>query len=210
MKKVLTVSLAALLLVSVLMSTAACSRRGPAPKLETVYDRLVEVIEASHEVNVLLFGVGLPTYPRGDAEDELIHRYFGVADNGREYVTPYAKYLLIEEMKAAISEVYGSEYRASLMESLFTGFADSGISGNLPARYSEDEAALYQNAYVKPLVSGVRVYDYASMEILEGSYDTYIRVSVRSYADDNPGEWTTTRLSFVYENGNWYLDSPSC
>lgn len=207
MKKLLIVSL---LLVSILLGTTACSRRGPAPELETVYDRLVEVIEASHDVNVLLFGVGLPTYPRGDAEDELLHRYFGVPDNGREFVTPYAKYLFIEDMKTAISAVYGSDYCASLFESVFTGFADSGISGNLPARYSEDEIALYQNTYVDPLVSGSRVYDYASMEILPESYDTYIRVSIRSYADDNPEEWTTTRLSFVYERGNWYLDSPSC
>ena len=207
MKKLLIVSLLAVL---VLTSTTACSRRGPAPELDTVYDRLVEVIEASHEVNVLLFGVGLPTYPRGDAEDELLHRYYNVPDNGREFVTPYAKYLFIEDMKTAISAVYGKEYRTSLFESLFTGFADSGISGNLPARYNEDEIALYQNTYVKPLVSGVRVYDYASMEILPESYDTYIRVSIRSYTDDKPGEWVTTRLSFVYEDGDWYLNSPSC
>ena len=207
MKKLLIVSLLAVL---VLTSTTACSRRGPAPELDTVYDRLVEVIEASHEVNVLLFGVGLPTYPRGDAEDELLHRYYNVPESGREFVTPYAKYLFIEDMKTAISAVYGKEYRTSLFESLFTGFADSGISGNLPARYNEDEIALYQNTYVKPLVSGVRVYDYASMEILPESYDTYIRVSIRSYTDENPGEWVTTRLSFVYEDGDWYLDSPSC
>ena len=207
MKKLLIVSLFSVLMLT---SVTACSRRGPAPELDTVYDRLVEVIEASHEVNVLLFGVGLPTYPRGDAEDELLHRYFGVPDNGREFVTPYAKYLFIADMKAAISAVYSKAYSESLFESLFTGFADSGISGNLPARYNEDEIALYQNTYVKPLVSGVRVYDYASMEILPESYDTYIRVSIRSYTDENPDEWVTTRLSFVYEDGDWYLNSPSC
>ena len=211
MKKTLLRSILLLLVLAMMpLVGSSCSDRGPAPELEDVYDRLVEVVEASHEVNTLLFGVGLPTYARGDAEDELTHRYYGVDDNGTEYVTPYARFALIEDMKAAISAVYGSAYRESLMESLFTGYADSGIAGNLPARYTQNEYALYQSTYVKSLVSGVRVYDYASMEILPESYDTYLRVSVRSYTDDTPGEWTTTRLSFVYENGDWYLDSPSC
>ncbi len=193
-----------------LFSLAACSFRGPAPKLEQVYDRLVEVIEKSHEVNVLLFGAGLPVYSRGDAEDTLIHRYYGVVDNGREYVTPYAKFMTVEEMKTAVSEVYCAAYRESLFSSLFTGYADSGLSVTMPARYSEDEKAIYQNVYVDPLVTGTRVYDYASMKLTKESFDTYLRVEVQSYSEKTPGEWKTTYLTFVYENGNWYLNSPSC
>ncbi len=207
MKKRLLIGI---LLLSLLICGTACSRKGPPPAMETVYDRLVELIEASHKVNVLLFGVGLPTYPRGDAEDDLVHRYYNVVDDGREYATPYTPYVTTEDMRTAVSAVYSQAYCTSLFESLFTGFADSGISGSLPARYSEDEQALYQNTHVEPLVGGVRVYDYATMKPEKGSYDTYLRVSVQSYADDRPGEWATTYLSFVYENGDWYLDSPSC
>ncbi len=209
MKKIIYVFV--ILLVVAVTLPSCGKRRGPAPEMEKVYDRLVEVIEKSHEINVLLFGVGLPTYPRGDAEDELIHRYYGVNDVSREYVTPYAKFAMIEQMKEAIAEVYGSDYRESMMASVFTGFVDTGISSGLPARYTEDENSVYQYAYLDPLVTGVRVYDYASMQIVEeDSYDSYIRVSIRSYADNRPGEWTTVYLSFVYENGNWYLNSPSC
>ncbi len=199
-----------LLVASLLLSTASCSNRGPAPALDDVYDRLVEVIEASHEVNVLLFGVGLPVYPRGDAEDELIHRYYGVTDNGREYVTPYTKFLTVENMKEAVSRVYCTDYRESLFASVFTGYADSGISVTMPARYYEDERSIYQNKYVDPLVNGLRVYDYAAMRITKESYDTYLRVEIRSYSESTPGEWVTSYLTFVYENGNWYLNSPSC
>lgn len=215
MKKWLTSLLAALLLclpvcgISICGLTA-CGKRNP-PELEDIYDRLVEVIEASHEVNVLLFGAGLPVYPRGDAEDELIHRYYGVTDNGREYVTPYAKYTTVADIEAAMASVYGTKYRESLMESTFTGYADEEISYILPARFSEDEWSLYQNAYVDPLVSGVRMYDYASMEIVKAeSTANRIKVSVSSYTDKTEGEWITVYLSFIYENGNWYLDSPSC
>jgi hypothetical protein len=170
----------------------------------------VQVIEASHEVNVLLFGAGLPVYPRGDAEDLLVHRYYGVTDNGQQFVTPYAKYGSIAEMQTAIAAVYSTEYRESLYESLFTGYAADEMSVVMPARFSEDERFLYMSQYVSPLVEGVRVYDYASMQIVEYSHASRLRVSIRSYTEDRPEEWKTVYLSFVYENGDWYLDSPSC
>ncbi len=203
-----TVLLSVLALLLMLGGTA-CGRKGPPPELEDVYDRIVEVVETSQEVNVLLFGAGLPVYERGDAEDALVHRYYGVPDNGREYVTPYAKFLTVEAMEAAVTQVYGSEYRTSLMQSLFTGYADSDVSLLMPARYYQDSNYLYQNDRVKPLVSGLRLYDYAGMKIEEGSYATYLRVSIPSYSEDQ-GEWERVTLSFVYENSNWYLDSPSC
>ena len=210
MKRILSVLICLLLTVGIALSAVSCRSKGPAPALEDVYDRLVTVIEASHEVNVILFGAGLPIYPRGDAEDDLVHRYYSVTDNGQLFVTPYAKYHSIEAMQEAIAAVYSKEYRESLFESLFTGFADSGMSVIMPARYIQDERYLYQNQYVNSLVEGVRVYDYASMEITEDSYATYIRVAIPSYTEKHPDEWVTVYLSFVYENGDWYLDSPSC
>lgn len=210
MKRTLTILLAALMLAGSAVGLASCSASESAPDMDQVYDRLVQVIEASHEVNVLLFGAGLPVYPRGDAEDELVHRYYGVADNGQQFVTPYAKYASIAEMQAAIAAVYSTEYRESLYESLFTGFAADEMSVVMPARFSEDERFLYMSQYVDPLVDGVRVYDYASMEIISYSHSSRLRVSINSYTEDDPEEWKRVYLSFVYENGDWYLDSPSC
>lgn len=212
MKRMIRILLALLMLAGMAAGLFSCSAepREPAPELDEVYDRLVQVIEASHEVNVLLFGEGLPVYPRGDAEDELVHRYYGVADNGQQFVTPYAKFGSIAEMQTAIAAVYSTEYRESLYESLFTGYAADEMSVVMPARFSEDEKFLYMSRYVSPLVEGVRVYDYASMEIVDYSHSTRLRVSIRSYTENRPEEWKTVYLSFVYENGDWYLDSPSC
>lgn len=208
MKKIITSLLAVCLLLSVI-SLSSCAQSAP-PPLEEVYDELVDVIEASHEVNVLLFGAGLPVYPRGNAEDELIHRYYGVNDDGNLYVTPYAKYAYVEEMKEAIAAVYGSEYRESLYESVFTGHAISeNLSTVLPARYAQVEGRLYQNQYVDALVHGVRTYDYAGMEIVSPSTASHLRVSIPSCTDTDP-EWKTVYLAFVLEDGRWYLDSPSC
>ena len=210
MKRIGRVFLILLILVTVIMSSCCDASREPAPDIDEVYDRLVQVIEASHEVNVLLFGAGLPVYPRGDAEDLLVHRYYGVTDNGQQFVTPYAKYASIAEMQTAIAAVYSTEYRESLYESLFTGYAADEMSVVMPARFSEDEKFLYMSRYVSPLVEGVRVYDYASMEIVEYSHASRLRVAIKSYTEDRPEEWKTVYLSFVYENGDWYLDSPSC
>ena len=210
MKRILTILLALCMLAGTVVGMSSCSKGTP-PPMEEVYDRLVQVIEASHEVNVLLFGAGLPVYDRGDAEDELVHRYFGFGDESRVYVTPYAKYVSIEEMKTAIAAVYSTAYRESLYESLFTGYVADEMSVAMPARFSEDDRYLYASTYVTPLVEGVRVYDYASMEIVEYVRSTSrLRVSIRSYAENYPEEWRTVYLSFVYENGDWYLDSPSC
>ncbi len=206
-KKIFVVCISLVLLVLPLFS---CSNYGPAPTVEEVYDRVVEVVEASHEVNVILFGAGLPVYERGDDEDILIHRYYGFADNGQVYVTPYAKYATVEEMKTAIAEVYSTSYCESLIEKNFTGYVDPDIAATIPARYMEDERALYQNTHIKPLVTGTRVYDYASMQITEGSNGKYIRVEMRSYPENHPDQWSIVDLTFVYENENWYLDSPSC
>ena len=210
MKRIGRIFLILLILLTVIMSSCCDASREPAPEMDEVYDRLVQVIEASHEVNVLLFGAGLPVYPRGDAEDLLVHRYYGVTDNGQQFVTPYAKYGSIAEMQTAIAAVYSTEYRESLYESLFTGYAADEMSVVMPARFSEDEKFLYMSQYVSPLVEGVRVYDYASMQIVEYSHASRLRVSIRSYTEDRPEEWKTVYLSFVYENGDWYLDSPSC
>ena len=207
MKRILLILL---VVIIVLMASCCDAPRDPAPDIDEVYDRLVQVIEASHEVNVLLFGAGLPVYPRGDAEDELVHRYYGVADESREFVTPYAKYKSIADMQAAIAAVYSTEYRESLYESLFTGYAADEMSVMMPARFSEDEKFLYMSRYVDPLVKGVRVYDYASMEIVEYSHASRLRVSIMSYTEDHPDVWKKVYLSFVFENGDWYLDSPSC
>jgi hypothetical protein len=181
------------------------------PQIEEVYDRLVECIEDAHEVNVLLFGEGLPIYDREGDEEKLIHRYYGVANNGLDFVSVYTKYATIEDIKAKVERVYSKDYRESLYETLFTGFASDMVVGSvLPARYSQDDKWMYQNSRVEPLVKGVRVYDYSAMRIVSPSNASRIKVELPSYSEKNPENWITVDLTFVYEEGNWYLDGPSC
>ena len=208
-KRIFSLLMAALLAFTLISSVTSCASKPP--ELELVYDRLVELIEASHEINVVMFGAGLPVYPRDTDEEALLHRYFGFYQDGREFVTGYSKFGNIEAIKAAASKVYSEDYCNSLFESLFTGYASDVIAGSiLPARYSEDEVRMYQNSNVTPLVTGTRVYDYATMRIVSPSRGDYLIVEINSYAENKPDEWVTIDIPFVFENGNWYLDGPSC
>ncbi len=211
MKKILTTVLVASLIASATLPLASCSKGNP-PALEDVYDRLVEVIEEAHDINYVLFGPGLPTYDRDSAESSLNGYYAGTTlDEYTELVAaPYAPYQTIEEIKAAATRVYGSAYCESLFESTFIGYAMSdGGNTVLPARFDETSSGMTQNGNVGGFVSGQRTYDYASMEIIDG-HAIHITVAIRSYATGHPGEWKDGDLDFVYENGNWYLDGPSC
>ncbi|MBQ5725247.1 MAG: hypothetical protein IIV80_03730 [Clostridia bacterium] len=207
--RIKTLLLAALLLAASMTFLPSCGR-GPAPTVDSVYDRIVYLVQTAEEVNTVLFGAGLPIYPRGDAEDNLLHRYYGVNDDGFAYVTRYAAFSRIDDMKEAAAHVYSREYCESVLEAVFTGYRDKDTSASLPARYREDEKALWQNGYVDSLVSGVRSYDFAAMKIVKGSHSRYIKVEIPSRTDDKPDEWVTVRLSLVLEDGQWFLDSPSC
>lgn len=209
MKKIMSICLTVTMLWGICVCMPSCGTKPP--DIEDVYDRLVECIEDAHEVNVLLFGEGLPIYAREGDEEDLIHRYYGMPENGLAYVSVYTKYGSLEEIKAAVEGVYSKDYRESLFETLFTGYASDVTSGTiLPARYSQDEKGIYQNTNVKPIVTGVRVYDYAEMKIVSPSNATLIKVELPSYSENDPDNWVILDLTFVYENDNWYLDGPSC
>lgn len=125
--RIKTLLLAALLLAASMTFLPSCGR-GPAPTVDSVYDRIVYLVETAEEVNTVLFGAGLPIYPRGDAEDNLLHRYYGVNDDGFAYVTRYAAFSRIDDMKEAAAHVYSREYCESVLETVFTVRKDREIT----------------------------------------------------------------------------------
>lgn len=184
--------------------------RSSAPELEDVYDRLVEKIEAAVDVNTVAFGVGLPVYERGSDEDRLVHRYYGVSDDSSEFVMPYARYMTCDDIEQAIRSVYSTSYADSLCTSLLTGYAFTEGGVVVPARYLEDSGNLRQSNRVSPTVTGTRIFDYDSMEIQPDSLRDYLHVTIRSRTDTAGSEWKTTNLYFVLQNGEWFLNGPSC
>lgn len=191
-------------------SLAACS--SAPPKLDTVYDQLVEKIDRAVDVNTVLFGAGLPVYDRDGAEEALLYRYYNAVDENAEYVmTDHARYISPEEIEAAVREVYATSYADSILTPLLTGDAIASAGLVVPATYRMEGNYFLQKKDLEPTVPGTRLYDYGSMRILPAeSTATYIKVAIRSRTDEVGSAWKETRLSFSLEDGEWKLAGPSC
>lgn len=203
--------LATLLLVSVLcglcLSFSGCS----APKVEEVYDRVVELVEASKELNTVFYGAGLPTYPTDSEYAELNHIYFNHTHPGYEFVTPYAKFLTVADIKAAAEKVYSAEYLENVLYvTAFTGHAISdGEEGAFvsPARYTEDSSWIYASTARTEYPVQMRVYDYSSMRISRPSNRRAIYVTIDVYTEDGAADGEERLRLVKAEDGQWYLDS---
>ena len=203
MKK--TVGIIALML-AVLLALPMVSCSGKAPELEGIKERLVYLVEESKELNVLFFGNGLPVYRREDALTERKMVYFNSNLSNYERVMENSSYVSIEKMKAAAEKVYSEDYISEIYESAFDGI----MTGNSSAyvRFFDNGEWLYQNVNKSNFSLNERIYDYSTMKIVAPSSADYINVTVESYSlADNVRQ--TVYLSFIYENGNWYLDSPT-
>lgn len=198
----------ALMLSSLPCLLASCS--APAPRLCDVRARLEEVLDAAVDINVVLFGAGLPVYEHDGAEEALIGRYYFLRDDGTELVSDGSRYASQEEIEAALRAVYCKSYADSLCEVLFTGYAlGRDADAILAARYAkDDDGRLFQSSAYEPLVSGIRIYDYDSMELDASSNATFLKVHIRFRRDLPDSEWTDTTLTFVPQDGTWYLDGP--
>ena len=203
MKKFLRIAAAVLILVLVL-PMASCSSK--APELDSVKERLVYLIEESKELNVLLFGDGLPVYHREEALADRKMVYYNNNVSGYERVMENTTFLSIEKMKEAASAVYSSEYLSAIYESAFEGVMTGSSSAYV--RFYDNGEWLYQNLNKTEFSLNERIYDYSTMKIIDPSTADYINVSVESYSMSD-GARQTVYLSFIYENNNWYLDSPS-
>ena len=185
-----------------------------APPLEDMVDRVIELIEHSYEVNVFLFGEGLPVYARGSELAEARYVYQNETDATYatyDAVMPVAGFHTIDEMKIRAQNVYCLRYLAALYETAFEGLVyewggDSQMVA--PARYSERNGELQQQTDHQPLVTGRRIYDYATMTYVGRQNATQVRIRMDTYKAGDQNVLPVT-LTLVYEDGDWYLNSPT-
>ena len=210
MKKIRVIAL--MLCVLCMMTVMLSSCGGRAPKTEAIYDRVVELIEASYELNTVYHGQGLPVYKTDSEYAEFTHLYYNFADKGiYEMVTPYAKFQSIADIKEASEKVYSKKLLEEVFyPAAFTGYAISdGVGGShyAYARFLEKEGQLYQ--YVeKGYDIQMRVYDYSTMKVIRPSTSKAFYVSIVSREQGSPETATEETLRFVLQDdGQWYLDT---
>ena len=115
MKKKIVIAIIVLAAVLVALSVFLIVRAmsgGTPPALEEVKDRYVSLIEASFDVNEILFGKGLPTYPRISdemqtcpitfREEEYRISYRCYEDSAGRSVVQYQRYVVVKEEEGNI------------------------------------------------------------------------------------------------------------
>ena len=211
MKKLYSIFVAVLILCGVLLGTTGCANR--APKLEEIYDRVVELIEDSYELNEIFFGEGLPYYDRELPVYESLYSDFTTIGYTKDYniVSAKAKYHSVDEIKRAAEEVYSSALlEETVYPSIFDGLmqqnAGSG-STYLQARYIEDNNDLYilresdDAHHPTPLI-----FDYATMKIIRPSNASRVILTLNAWEHDSPDNVFEMRLTLANEDGVWLLD----
>jgi hypothetical protein len=206
-----TVALFSTLLLTVLPA-AGCGQKAPA--VEELYGRVVELVEGSHEVNTLLFGAGIPVHEKEDEGSALKHLYGTQEFLSYEYAREQSDYYFPEDVKRAAERIYSEGYLKSVYTSLFDGIMIPETGAVLYARYMETPAlngGLSQSVNAEGMELTPRIYRYETMRVEPASTSKYALVTMETYLPSESGtpEIVEVTLSLTYENGNWFLDSPS-
>ena len=208
-KKMIAGALAVVILV---VSGVLLFQHNSAPRVEDIYDRMVYLIESSQEVNALIYGCGLSVWEDDSEYVEFMHVYYGLEPAQHyEIVTPNAKYFSVNQMKEAIEKIYSKEYLDEVIyRSIFDGYAiEDGVGGSVigVARYYEEGNYLWQSKDFKTFYTGMRVYDYSSMQVRSlGKTDRCV-VTLNSWLEDSPDQIETVEILIALQDGEWYLDN---
>lgn len=204
-KKVISIVLLAAVLLTCAGIFAYC-QFNKAPELDEVRDRFIYLIEGSKQINEIFFGEGLPVYVRDSDLSKERFVYIGEQNKGYERVMEVSPYLMLDEMREATERIYSSAYCAQLFESCFDGVVVDGVT---LLEYAEISEWLYQSSARDTLVENERIYLYDTMKMVRPSNKEYINIEIESYLINNPDKKQIERLSFAFEDGNWYLDTPT-
>lgn len=214
MKKTLSMIIV-LMMIVLLTGCSGCSACSSAPELDDVYDRIVELIEGSKEINTVLYGEGLPVYEIGSAYADY-HRLYGDASDSTagisyEMVSEFAKYQSEGEIKAAAEKIYTADCLAPFYSSAFDGLAISDSQNGMviaKARYDIGSEQFGQLIDAENGLTGMRVYDYSTIEIINPSTAELFRIKVNTWMENTPEKIEEVNLSFVLcEDGQWYLNT---
>ena len=202
----------ALAVVILVLGCVVLFRSKGTPKIEDIYDRMVYLIESANDLNTVIYGCGLPVWEDDSEYVEFMHVYYGL-DPARDYeiVMPNAKYLSISQMKEEAEKIYSKNYLEEVIyRSVFEGYAISdGVGGSVVgvARYYEEGSYLWQSKDFKTFYTGIRVYDYSTMQVHSlGKADRCV-ITINSWLEDSPDQVENIEILIALQDGQWYLDN---
>ena len=202
-----------LALVILAVSGVLVFQYAAAPEIEDIYDRMVYLIETSQDVNALIYGCGVPVWEDDSEFVDFEHIYYGSENTAEAYeiVMPNAKYLYIQQMKEDLEMIYSKAYLEEVVyNAIFDGYAisdNAGSSAVSVARYYEEDVYLWQSKDYKTHFTGIRVYDYSTMQVRSlGKTDRCV-VTINTWLEDSPDQVENIRILIALQDGEWYLDN---
>ena len=186
------------------VSVTACGKK--APELDEVYDRFVYLIEESSEMNELLFGSGIPVYKRDALITDKRQIYFGISQSVYDLSMEQSKYYSVDTVKLEAERIYSSNYLRALYETAIDGVLTTDGSF---LRFYQEGGKFYQARNAGSFDYKRKIYDYSTMKIVKPSDDDYVTVEIEAYDIGLSHKRRVITISFVKENGEWYLNSPT-
>ena len=162
-----------------------------------------KLVDASYDLNVIIYGEGLPYYERTDTIKQL---YAPVADT--------AKYKSISNLKVDIRKTFSESYSKILEATAFEGQEGVEFGYHNQPRYIEvlGELMVLKDFYNVDFDSD-KYGEYEGIKVQK--YNTNVIKIVKISKRFVEGEITsvdgktTIRVTLVLENGEWRLDSPT-
>lgn len=145
---------------------------------------------------------------------------------GYRFVRLDERYTSINDISTAAAKVYSEDYLRDVFSMVMGDEGSLTVTGSLSAKYCETTVGYGNEAKklllraetktVEPIVTSKRIYNYDTMKMLKNSRKNFVTVEIDSYGtyvdlETNSVKvgWNKVKLSFVYENGEWRLDTPT-
>lgn len=197
-KRILSVLFASLLVILTFSGCGCAKISEEEAKLE-----IKKLVDASYDLNVIIYGEGLPYYERTDTINQL---YAPVADT--------AKYKSISNLKVDIRKTFSESYSKILEATAFEGQEGVEFGYHNQPRYIEvlGELMVLKDFYNVDFDSD-KYGEYEGIKVQK--YNTNVIKIVKISKRFVEGEITsvdgktTIRVTLVLENGEWRLDSPT-
>ncbi|MBE6663680.1 MAG: hypothetical protein E7602_04150 [Ruminococcaceae bacterium] len=197
-KRILSLLFASLLVILTFSGCGCAKISEEEAKLE-----IKKLVDASYDLNVIIYGEGLPYYERTDTINQL---YAPVADT--------AKYKSISNLKVDIRKTFSESYSKILEATAFEGQEGVEFGYHNQPRYIEvlGELMVLKDFYNVDFDSD-KYGEYEGIKVQK--YNTNVIKIVKISKRFVEGEITsvdgktTIRVTLVLENGEWRLDSPT-
>ena len=197
-KRILSLLFASLLVILTFSGCGCAKISEEEAKLE-----IKNLVDASYDLNVIIYGEGLPYYERTDTINQL---YAPVADT--------AKYKSISNLKVDIRKTFSESYSKILEATAFEGQEGVEFGYHNQPRYIEvlGELMVLKDFYNVDFDSD-KYGEYEGIKVQK--YNTNVIKIVKISKRFVEGEITsvdgrtTIRVTLVLENGEWRLDSPT-